>query len=231
MDHLGQGILGCIVFGSVARDSRFAPGDFDLLLVVNDDVPPANRRGLVREAHSLLVDRGVHRPSVRATTPRNLRSQSRSRPHFIAHLQDEGRALWYDDHCEAAGLIADCGVLSADRLTEAVLGLGSRVALLSDEGRFGGLFAAALGQLYALSRSAVICQLLLRGVHDYDWRTAPGNLATEESAFSDSLSVLHGLRPFYDARVGRAEPDEVASMATLSLYREAVSGAQRVMQA
>lgn len=228
IEPIVDSLAGVILFGSAATGRVNARSDIDLMVVVHSRPAPPPIGSTTNLLKSEIGKSISGELSIRVVSVDSLVKQSRLRPHFIAHLADEGKVWDTTKEGLLCSLLEDLYPSSVGDFEIELASLRDRLSMLSKSVRFSGLFATPLGQMYGLCRSVVICQLLMRGERQYDWRRTHTTLAGLEPKLHEPLLSIGSLRPFYDARIGRAAVSEIAATATEEVYLSSVSAAQRI---
>jgi predicted nucleotidyltransferase len=191
------GVVGVVIFGSVAREDDDARSDVDIVILIE----PGSNRPLVRDRTQMIA---ASRTPNRRVTPvlfsiDGFQRECAERPSFYAHLYDEGIVVCVPGRVvEMRRILRAAPTITRKKLQEELEERTELLSKLSHLDRFNGQFVPALSQLYTLSRSVVILKLLERGRREYDWKRIFDSYARLEPSMRDQLRNMQSLRPYYE---------------------------------
>ncbi len=203
--HDIEGILGVIVFGSLAREEHDLGSDIDLLVVHDELASLSDLRQRVDAAT------GLNGALVKVTsfffTAEALRDEFARYPSFGAHFADEGIVVVRKSGFDNVEMMIESASLTPVALRAELEDRVSQLGPLSRLERFNGEFGPCLARLYSIGRAVVIIKLLENGIHEYSWRRAFESYGSVRPELRGELECVADLRTFYDHvlnRLGRA---------------------------
>ena len=185
------GLVGVVLFGSVARGEAVAGSDVDLLVIGEGDLP--TRRSLMA---GVPHGGGSNPLALAIIADEDFQGRLSHGDAFLEHVADEGLVLWEREGRVTRALTTRKPPTRRQIRYQLDREL-SKLSYFDDLSQFNGLFDLCCAQLFAIGKAVIILRLMLDGQKVFARQAVFTELRRQHPELAKAIAHVVALEPYW----------------------------------